>query len=369
MPAARNFFDPLSIVFALFAFGNMRAIDPYLVPEWEAQHATIIAWPHENTDWHGMLHDIEYTYHELVRAIAPRQPLIILCSDREALAPRFSGYAPEQIRLIQVKTNDTWVRDYMPLWIRTEKGFELLDFGFNAWGGKHPFRCDNTATNTLYSEHLLFNRRALYRNLNHFILEGGSVETDGMGTVITTEECLCSGTRNPSYSVDEIGRFLCHNLRAKEIVWLRDCALDGDDTDGHVDMLVRFCAPDTIAYVVCEDSGDPQYSRLKAMEHTLLEWVGKTGRQYRLVGVPLPSPMYDASGRRLPATYLNFTIISGAVLVPIYGCSRDRDGLAVLESCFPDREVIGIYSGHLIRQGGAVHCATAQIPQACLKRI
>jgi agmatine deiminase len=343
--------------------------DARLVPEWAPQDALVLAWPHSNTDWSGMLEEIERTYIDLAQAIVRWQPLVILAKDRDALAQRLIGYGPERIVVIEAETNDTWVRDYLPLWIRRPEGYELLDFGFNAWGEKFSYNKDNAVTRRLFTDNLLFSNRVIYRDLNDFILEGGSIETDGMGTVITTERCLCADNRNPMLSKVEIDHLLRQHLYARDILWLKDGYLEGDDTDGHIDTLVRFCAPDVLAYASCEDRSDTQYNSIKRMGEELHEWAQKSGQHYRLVPVPVPPPIRDRQGQRLPATYLNFVILRGAVLVPIYSSDCDSDALRALEGCFPDRELIGIHAGALIKQGGSIHCATAHIPQGCLKKL
>lgn len=195
-----------------------------------------------------------------------------------------------------------------------------------------------------------------------FVLEGGSVESDGLGTVMTTRQCLLNPNRNPDSSPEDIENKLKLYFGANRILWLDQSNLAGDDTDAHIDTLARFCSPTTIAYTSCDDKEDPHYQDLKHMEAQLQKLVDFQGKPYKLVSLPLPSPVYDEDGERLPANYANFLIINGAVLAPIYNDPMDNIALGKLAGCFPDRQILPIPCRPLVQQYGSLHCMTMQFP-------
>jgi agmatine deiminase len=238
----------------------------------------------------------------------------------------------------------------------------VLDFGFNAWGLKFAADLDNRVSRGLAAAGLF---RAPVR-VPGLVLEGGSIDSDGAGTLLTTTACLLSPNRNPHLDRAGLERALADLLGAERVLWLEHGALTGDDTDAHIDTLARFCPDDTIAYVRCDDPADEHFAPLAAMEAELRAFRTGAGRPYRLVALPWPRPVFDRDGHRLPATYANFLVINRAVLVPTYRDPRDAAALETLAALFPGRKVIGIDSLPLIHQHGSLHCLTMQLPRGTL---
>jgi agmatine/peptidylarginine deiminase len=245
-----------------------------------------------------------------------------------------------------------------------------LDFNFNGWGLKFRADKDNLITSKLYDMGI-FSSECEYENKLGFVLEGGSIESDGLGTLLTTSSCLFSKNRNGELTEEEIINYLKNNLGAKRILMLNNGYLAGDDTDGHIDTLARFCNPKTIAYVKCTDEKDEHYDSLKAMEEELKEYtvIDSNGsdncEKYELIPLPMPEPIYY-KGERLPATYANVLILNDAVLLPIYKNKKDNEALEILKSVFTEREIIPIDCNILIRQHGSLHSVTMQYPKGAL---
>lgn len=318
----------------------MSEINRRLPAEWEPQDAVLLAWPNETMDWAYCLEDAQQTFAEIRATIERFEPVIMVGPD---------AYAFE--------LNDTWSRDIGPITIEENGTPVLLDFTFNGWGGKYPAERDNTLTRRL-AEAGAFG--ATERRAMNMVLEGGSIESDGEGTLLTTAPCLLNKNRNPAWSKKQIENRLAEAFGVKKILWLEHGHLSGDDTDSHIDTLARLCPDRTIVYVSCDDPDDEHVEELKAMENELEQFEG-----YRLLPLPWPSPKYDG-GKRLPATYANYLVINGAVLVPVYKDPADGRALEVIGKAFPDREIIGIDCSTLIRQGGSLHCVTMQIPKGIL---
>lgn len=339
---------------------------PTFAPEWAPQSAVQLTWPHRHTDWAYMLDEVTACYVSMAREISRREPLIIVTprpeevSDtlRRALPPESLG----RIRLVDIPTNDTWARDHAFLTLLTPQGPRLLNFAFNGWGGKFEATLDNLINPRLYAL-CGHETGAALDDHSDFVLEGGSVETDGRGTVLTTSRCLLNPNRGAGRTRQEVERQLSARLHADRILWLDHGELEGDDTDAHIDTLARLCPDDTILYVRADDPLDPHYGPLSRMEQQLASFLTPEGRPYRLCPLPMPRPIHDENGERLPATYANYLVINGAVLCPTYGQSDlDARAAEVIHSVFPDREVVGIDCRPLIRQHGSLHCATMQYP-------
>lgn len=309
--------------------------------EWEPQDAVLLAWPHEHTDWAPILAQAQRTFTDIAQAIERFEPVIRIHPGSW-----------------DIPTNDTWARDFGAITIEEAGKPLLLDFTFNGWGGKFPAEKDNAVTRTLH-ELGAFGNTSL--RILDFILEGGSIESDGAGTLLTTTRCLLNPNRNPHCSKTQIEERLKAELGVETILWLEHGALAGDDTDAHIDTLARLCPDRTIIYVACDDPDDEHFEELKAMEQELMRFPG-----YRLLPLPWPSAKYDDAGERLPATYANYLVINGAVLVPTYNDPADSAALEVIEKAFPDREIIGIDCSTLILQHGSLHCVTMQIPKGVL---
>jgi agmatine deiminase len=335
-----------------------------LPAEWEKQDGVLIAWPHEGTDWRTHLNQVEPVFAEIVAQISHREIALVAAADadrvRELAAA--AGAALDNVRLVPVDTNDTWTRDFGPLTIAAAEGPVLLDFGFNGWGLKFPADLDNLVTRRIHKAGFFGN--APLRTVG-LILEGGSIESDGRGTILTTAECLLNANRNPHLSREEIQEHLAGLLGADHFLWLESGYLAGDDTDSHVDTLARLCPADTIAYVRCDDQADEHYPALAVMERELMEFRTRDGRPYRLVPLPWPAPSFD-DGERLPATYANFLVINNAVLVPTYRDKNDDAALEAIGTAYPEREIIGIDCLPLILQHGSLHCVTMQLPWGVL---
>jgi agmatine/peptidylarginine deiminase len=235
-----------------------------------------------------------------------------------------------------------------------------LDFTFNGWGLKFPANLDNHITRQLY-EHPIFKPEVHYQNMSHLVLEGGSIESDGNGTILTTSQCLLSLNRNQFRNQSEADKYLKWLFNAHQVLWLNHGYLAGDDTDSHIDTLVRFCNKHTIAYVQCTDENDEHFEELSSMEQELKSFKTLRGSPYKLIPLPMAKAVYH-EGERLPATYANFLIINEAVLVPTYNSHLDEVALAVLQKAFPSKQVIGIDCLPLVKQHGSLHCVAMQIP-------
>ena len=336
--------------------------------EWEPQAALLIAWPHGATDWRDSLHHIEPVYIELVRATAAVQPVWIICQDAihaDQVIERLRQADVEQDNVMPVVAayNDTWIRDYGPISVIHGDTPRLLDFRFNGWGGKFDARLDDRV-NALLNGGGLFGNTPLVALPQ--ILEGGSLETDGAGTLLTTCNCLLDASRNPGMQRPEWEQLFAEELGCDRVLWLANGYLAGDDTDGHIDTLARFAGTDTIVYVACDDPDNPNYTALQAMAAELEQCHQINGAAYQLVALPSPHPMHDDQGQPLPASYANFIIINQRVLVPLYDDPADVIVQTVLQQVFPDREVIGIDARAMVRQGGVLHCASMQIPGAVI---
>lgn len=341
----------------------------FLPPEWHSQRGVMLTWPHRDSDWASSLEQVEPVFVEIARHIIAREELIISCFDeahRQHIKALLSSSDSSRLHFYIVPSDDTWARDHGPITViaRSEKHDEaiqkvLLDFIFNGWGNKFSAVRDNQVSKQLYQQGTF--GEVEFCPID-FVLEGGSIEVDGQGTLLTTRRCLLAKTRNPLLSQTEIENTLKDFLGIKRFLWLEHGFLAGDDTDSHIDTLARFTDAKTICYVSCDDPKDPHYAELNQMAEELQRFEDYQGNPYRLVKLPWPSPKYHAKGQRLPATYANFLIINDAILVPIYRDEKDVEALKQLQICFPDREVIGIDCLPLIEQGGSLHCVTMQLP-------
>lgn len=336
----------------------------FLPPEWAPQSGVILTWPHPHSDWQDILPAVEPVYVQLAGHIAAREKVLINCwdaghADHVARLLKKAGTYFPNVMLHILPTNDTWVRDYGPITIFREGKPVLLDFIFNGWGNKFPAPLDNEATQRIHRNEIF--GAAQLRPVN-LVLEGGSIEVDGHGTLLTTSQCLLTPTRNPQLDRGQVEATLRGLLGTTRVLWLEHGHLAGDDTDSHIDTLARFCDPHTIAYVACDDPADEHYGDLKQMEAELQAFRDYQGQPYRLVPLPWPAAKRDEDGRRLAASYANFLIINGAVLVPTYDDAADAEALRRLQACFPDREVIGVDCLPLIKQNGSLHCVTMQLP-------
>lgn len=270
-----------------------------------------------------------------------------------------AGGCPSRVSTVIATSNDTWVRDYGPLALIDDTGAALCDFPFNGWGGKYPADRDKAVTRTLHQCGLFGTAPLLRKSL---VLEGGAVETDGQGTLLATRRSLVSESRNPGLSAPEIELVLAQTLGVRRILWLNAGGLSGDDTDGHIDNLARFADTETILHLTT-DPDDPDHDELAAMYRELTAFRTQEGRPYKLIALPPAGRHWDGD-RRLPASYANFLLINGAVLLPVYGVANDGLAISVLEACFRHREIVPIDCRPVIRQNGGLHCLTMQLPAA-----
>lgn len=327
----------------------------------------LLSWPHSHSHWRETLDSIESTFVALAHAIARFEVVVIACYDSAHLDHVYhlletADADMAKIRLHIVPSDDIWARDHGPLTVLRDNAPLLLDFTFNGWGGKWAYELDDRVTANLHEAGAFGTTPCEKVNL---VLEGGSIEVDGKGTLLTTSSCLLDPHRNPQYNRHTLEQYLAKQFGLKRVLWLEHGYLQGDDTDGHIDTLARFCDPHTIAYVTCDREDDVHFEALQAMERQLRSFVSSQGDPYDLVPLPFPAPHYKGT-ERLPATYANFLIINGAVLVPTYDDPHDHIAIERLRKCFPDREVIGIYSVPIIQFYGSLHCVTMQLPQGVL---
>lgn len=328
--------------------------------EWERIDAVMISWPHSDTDWAYMLDEVDQCYQRLADAITKRAKLLILTPEPERIEKLVENIAEQQLQIIRVDTNDTWIRDYGPIAIASaENEYSLADFRFDGWGLKFASNLDNQVTSRLANDGIF--KVAILSQLD-FTLEGGSIESDGNGSIMTTSECVLSPNRGHSDKAI-VDKRLRQTFGAKKVIFIENGALVGDDTDSHIDTLARFLPGKQIAYVKSDDIDDVQYPGLEAMEKELKAITDIDGNHYSLVTLPCPSPIYDPEdGHRLPATYANFLFVNGVILLPTYN-QPDNDAKAIeaLQKACPDYEVIPVDCRALIRQHGSLHCATMQI--------
>ncbi len=336
-----------------------------LPAEWEPQDGVQLTWPHADGDWAPILAEVTPCFVEIARQILQRESCLIVCRNIAQTREQLRGLADHPaLRMIEIDSNDTWARDHGPISLLENGELCLLDFTFNGWGMKFAAHLDNLVTRKLFAAGV-FAQQAQYRNKLDFVLEGGSIESDGQGTLLTTEACLLSVNRNEHLRKKQIEGYLATALGAQRVLWLQHGWLAGDDTDSHIDTLARFCNPDTIAYVRCQDQADEHYHELAIMEEELRSFRTDGGQPYRLLPLPMARPIYEGS-ERLPATYANFLIINGAVLMPTYAAPQDAEAMAVMREAFPAREVVGVDCRQLLRQHGSLHCVTMQYAKGCL---
>ena len=332
-----------------------------LPAEWAIQDAVLIAWPHSKTDWAPMLDEARSCFKHIIEAIASIETVILLFENKDDIIALDEFTNKERIHPVICQTNDTWARDFGPIFVLDEHHKLAIDFKFNGWGLKFPSDKDNLTTSHLF-ENGIFASNVTRENKLNFVLEGGSIESDGKGTILTTTECLMSSNRNGGFSRGEIEKELKQSFGAQRILWIDYGYLAGDDTDSHVDTLARFCNPETIAYVKCTNSDDEHFEALKKMEEQLHSFKTSAGHPYQLIPLPMPDPIFSDRSR-LPATYANFLIINNAVLVPFYHSPKDEEAREKLQKAFPNREVKGIDCRALIKQHGSLHCVTMQLPK------
>jgi agmatine deiminase len=331
-------------------------------PEWAPHQATWFSWPHNPDSWPGHLEAAERALAGAVAALTESEPVHVNVLDERHerhVAALLARADPQRLRFHQVPTNDAWCRDHGAIFV-TRPGGEApllaLKFGYNAWGGKYPpFDLDN----------LVPMKMAGILGVPHrvvdMILEGGSIDVNGAGTLLTTEQCLLNPNRNPQLDRDGIERRLRENLGVRQILWLGD-GIVGDDTDGHVDDLTRFVAEDTVVTVVEEDPADENYAPLRENRERLAGMTLADGRPLQVVELPMPDPLFHEGTGRLPASYANFYIGNRVVLLPVFGCPKDEEAAAIVARCFPGRRVVPVDCRDIVVGLGTLHCLSQQVP-------
>ena len=332
--------------------------------EWEKQEFVQLTFPHAATDWAYMLDEVTECFVNIAREIVKREKLLVVCADEALTKEKLKDLNQKRIIYTEIPSNDTWARDHGGITVLKDDKPTILDFTFNGWGMKFASNLDNQITKKLFDKNV-FPKNVKYKNRLKFVLEGGSIESDGKGTILTTSECLLSENRN-NLSKEKIEKKLKRYLGAEKVLWLNHGFLAGDDTDSHIDTLARFCNENTIAYVKCEDENDEHYAELKLMEEELFSFSPFRGLGGSFIPLPMANSVYDEDGKRLPATYANFLIINDAVLMPTYNSPKDEIAKKQLQKAFSDREIVGIDCIALIKQHGSLHCVTMQYPNSPL---
>ncbi len=329
--------------------------------EWERQQCVLMSFPHEETDWNdpddpSQLESSLSPFIRIAQAIAYGEAVYIICKNKEKISSMFCS--TRNLTFIEIPTNDTWIRDYGYISVKEDGDKKLLDFTFDGWGGKFDASLDNAVNTALHKKGYMGITPLESIDL---ILEGGSLESDGEGTILTTSACLCNPNRNAGLTKEEIEQKLKIYLGAQRILWLDHGYLAGDDTDSHIDTLARFVNAKTIAYVKCDDKDDEHYDALQKMEEQLKTFKTKEGEHYTLVPLPMTDAVYNEKGERLAATYANFLITNDALIYPTYSDKNDALVHEIFKEIFPKKEIIPINCLKLIEQGGSLHCSTMNI--------
>jgi len=330
--------------------------------EWEKQQCVLMSFPHEETDWHNPnnqadLQDSLSPFIRIAQAIAYGQAVYIICKDKTKIASLFCS--TRNMTYIEIPTNDTWIRDYGYISINEEGEKKLLDFTFDGWGGKFEATLDNSVNSVLHKKGYM--GTTPLKSID-FVLEGGSVESDGEGTILTTTACLCNPNRNTGLTKRDVERKLKETIGAKRVLWLDYGYLAGDDTDSHIDTLARFINKETIVYIKCDNKKDEHYEALQKMETQLKTFKTIEGNPYTLIALPMTDAIYNTKKERLPSTYANFLICNDALLYPTYSDKKDKVVHDIFVKLFPKKEIIPINCLKLIEQGGSLHCSTMQVP-------
>ncbi len=334
----------------------------YRLPaEWEPHTRVMMAWPHAATDWNYMLGDAQECFFNIISEIAKNETVLLVGPEPPGISFEnrlAQAGVRENVVYAEIPTNDTWARDFGPISVTDHEGCIVpLDFTFNGWGSKFAAEKDNLVNSRLCSAGVIENVTG-----TDLVLEGGSIETDGKGTLLTTSRCLLAPTRNPGLNRREIEVFLGNTLGCDHFLWLDHGALVGDDTDSHIDTLARLAPGDTIIYTGPGDDGDTNNEELELMRDEIRALRTREGQPFNLIELPLPSPIYDEDGMQLPATYANYLVAPGYIYLPVYNQpAKDKLARQMMKIAYPDHEIISIDCRALIRQHGSLHCVTMQL--------
>lgn len=318
-----------------------------LIAEFEQQSFTQIIFPHMQTDWNDYLDEAMDNFQNIIEQIIKYQKCLVVCDDIKRVKKRFKKH--ENLFFVKYKTDDTWARDSSAISIKNANNTELLDFIFNGWGNKFKAKKDNAMSKNIKKHY-----KTKVKKCN-FILEGGGIESNGDGVLLTTSTCMLNKNRNKKLNKKQITKKLSKYFDATKVLYLNHGYLAGDDTDSHIDTLARFIDKKTIVYVKCKDKKDEHYKELKLMENELKNYAKKYG--FKLIAVPMTDAIYYEK-ERLPATYANFLFVNSAILVPTYGVPQDKKALNIFKKHIKNRDIIGIDCSTLIRQHGSLHCVT-----------
>lgn len=341
--------------------------DIRIMAEWESAESVLMALPAPHTDWVYILDKAIDQYVRIIKTFTDAGQHVTLLVDNSPKASKlFADINPTLLTLIEAPYNDTWTRDYGPISVIRHDRLRALDFAFNGWGLKFAADRDNLV-NLFLNREGVFNE-GVYRNHRGFELEGGSIDTDGEGVILTTSKCLTSPNRNGGLKKHQLNDILERNLGASHVLWLDYGALEGDDTDSHIDTLARMAPENTILFTGCRNIDDSHFEELLKMRAQLTMLRNPDGEPYNLVELPMPDPIYDDDGRRLPATYANYLVTPTHIFVPAYSQpANDLLAAQCIKVAFPDHEVISIECTTLLWQHGSLHCATMQIPKGMFK--
>jgi agmatine deiminase len=329
--------------------------------EWEPHAATWLAWPHDPVTFPD-LPPVERAFAAMVRHLSRHEDVHLLVRDA-AEERRVHRVLGKRVFLHRFDTADVWIRDYGPLFVKTRRGLRILDFRFNAWGGKYATLLRDDRMPEFAAAHL-----GLPMEKVDLVLEGGSVDFDGLGTVLTTEQCLLHPNRNPGFGRKDVEGMLRRWFGVRRVIWLGR-GIEGDDTDGHVDDIARFVAPRTVVAAVEPDPADPNHGILGDNLARLRKAKDALGRRLRVIPLPMPEPIEEENpvpgheALRSPASYANFYIANKVVLVPVFRQKRDAEALRILRKVFPRRRVVGIDCRAVVGGNGAIHCMTQQQPR------
>lgn len=312
--------------------------------EWEEQELIMLSLPHENSDWNEYLDDILFSYENFIKAMIPYEKVLLIGPNLDIFKQRFSKF--QNVDFIQISTNDTWIRDYGAIDVINGRKTISYDFKFNAWGDKFKSNFDNKVNKILFKNYFKTELKEI-----DLILEGGSIDFNGDGVMLTTKNCLLNKNRNSSLNKNKLDEILKNLFGLRQIIWLENGFIDGDDTDSHIDTLARFIDKNTIAYSISENPNDKEYNALLRMQEEL------RNTQFTLIELPLPKSKFY-NGRKLGATYANFVFINNALIVPIYGDKNDEIVINRLQKALPNRDILGVDASVFIRQNGSLHCST-----------
>ncbi len=339
-------------------------------PEWEKHSGTWTTYPQAYETFFDRLEEARDEFVQMVKYVSLGETVHINVDNEEVkkdLIKRLEKYDVKgDVKIHIIPTNDAWCRDYGAIFVKNKEGKLLaLDFRFNAWGNKYPYELDDKVAKKMAE---ILGVECLSVDM---VLEGGSIDVNGKGCLLTTESCLLNPNRNPDMTKEDIENALRNYLGVEKILWLKD-GIVGDDTDGHVDDITRFVSQDTIITAVEEDKSDPNYEPLQENLERLKSFTDINGKPFNIITLPMPDPVYykypdSEEPERLPASYANFYISNTAVIVPIYNCDKDKIALETIQRVFSDRAVIGIYAYDIVVGLGAFHCLTQQIPEGKLR--